>query len=56
MRNYENHTDSRAPKSAAEKIDASVSFWQMIICFFCKSYFYDTSISKQSLSAKLTLY
>ena len=25
LRNYENHTDSRAPKSAAEKIDASVS-------------------------------
>ena len=25
MRNYENHTDSRAPKAAAEKIDASVS-------------------------------
>ena len=25
MPNYENHTDSRATKAAAEKIDASVS-------------------------------
>ena len=37
MPNYENHTDSRATKAAAEKIDASVSILANDNLFFSET-------------------